>query len=374
MGLFEFGNEPVIDGFSVKSNDELAELIIPKGALPSNVDPDDVSVTRILSTSIEDESWMDYELEPDGLEFTDEILLKVQLDNDNDAFPIVFILNDTGIDLISNTRINVDLENNTKIISIPLTHFSTITIAFTGTFDLKTSALDTIVGEPVKTTASLTLIKTKFLREMKFHGKGFMLFEFLEPNIKYKGTWFGLDAGMSPKSISGKPSYTQLIVGQTNTVQDDTFTCENEANLASLSYFVEITADAKITTYNSEKDYLDGVTTSNGTFRNQKFEIEQGEFFLSYNPKLNIQSLNLIYYENKPEFTMIVEIDGPANTTGIVTLTGLGMEPMIQPLIIGPNGSSTGNTFRLTFTDEITVLAEVGELTAERKKTPKSEW
>jgi len=55
-------------------------------------------------------------------------------------------------------------------------------------------------------------------------------------------------------------------------------------------------------------------------------------------------------------------------------LTGLGMEPMIQPVIIGPSGHSTGNSFNLTFTGEITVLAEVGELTAERKFTPKSEW
>jgi len=51
-------------------------------------------------------------------------------------------------------------------------------------------------------------------------------------------------------------------------------------------------------------------------------------------------------------------------------LTGLGMEPMIQPVIIGPSGHSS-NTFTHTFRGEITVLAEVGELTAERKITPK---
>ena len=59
----------------MKSNDESAELFIPKGALSGNVDQDDVSVTRISNNPSENESWIDYELEPDGLEFTEEIVI-----------------------------------------------------------------------------------------------------------------------------------------------------------------------------------------------------------------------------------------------------------------------------------------------------------
>ena len=152
------------DEFSVKSNDASAELFIPKGALPGNVDQDDISVTRISNNPSEDESWIDYELEPDGLEFIDEILLKVQLDNDDDTFPIVLISNGNGVDLVNNTRTEVDLENNTKIVSIPLTHFSTIAIKSAGAFGIKVSAEDTMVDEQVNTTASFTLYKTKVVK------------------------------------------------------------------------------------------------------------------------------------------------------------------------------------------------------------------
>ena len=64
---------------------------------------------------------------------------------------------------------------------------------------------------------------------------------------------------------------------------------------------------------------------------------------------------------------MVVKIVGPANATGLVTLTGRNMEPMIQPVLIGPGGS-TQNTFIHPFRGEITVLAEVGELNATRKR------
>lgn len=68
---------------------------------------------------------------------------------------------------------------------------------------------------------------------------------------------------------------------------------------------------------------------------------------------------------------MIVEIHGPANATGFVTLTGSNMEPMIQPVLIGPGGS-TQNTFIHPFSGEITVTVEVvneydARYTAERK-------
>jgi hypothetical protein len=42
------------------------------------------------------------------------------------------------------------------------------------------------------------------------------------------------------------------------------------------------------------------------------------------------------------------------------------MEPMIQPLLIGPDGL-TSITFIHTFRGEVTLLVEVSELTAERK-------
>ena len=61
------------DEFSIKSNDELAELIIPRDTLPDGVNVEDISVTRISNSQFEDESLIGYELEPDGLVFKDKI-------------------------------------------------------------------------------------------------------------------------------------------------------------------------------------------------------------------------------------------------------------------------------------------------------------
>jgi hypothetical protein len=373
MGLFEFGNEPVIDGFSVKSSDELAELIIPKGALPGNVDQDDISVMRISNTFSAEESWIDYELKPDGLVFTKEILLNVRLDNENNAFPIVLISNGTGIDLVTNTLIEVDLETNTKTVSILLTHFSTIHIGHTGAIDLKLSAPDTMVDEQVDTTASFTLIQKKITKNW-INANWITVVELLEPHIIYKGSWWIKNETyiLSPyKGSIGKPSSTKVIVGQTNTVQDDFFKVEDEGT-AQLVYQAEITVDAKFTFYDSESDYLEGNARSSTISRNRKIVFRKDLVFRCFAPELRIKSLILTYHENKPEFYMLIKIEGPANSTGIVTLTGFGMETMKQAVSIDPSGI-TYNDFTLSFRDEITILAEVGELTAERKFIPKSE-
>ena len=93
MGGFQFGNEAGIGEFSVKSNDELAELIIPKGALPGSVDLNDISVTKVSDSLTKNGTWLVYDLEPDGLVFTEEVMFNVTLDNFNDS-----IKSDTSLD------------------------------------------------------------------------------------------------------------------------------------------------------------------------------------------------------------------------------------------------------------------------------------
>ena len=124
--------------------------------------------------------------------------------------------------------------------------------------------------------------------------------------------------------------------------------------------------------YDSESDYLDGNARSSSIKRNKKIDVRKALVFRCFAPQLKIQSLINTYQENKPEFYMTVKIHGPANSTGIVTLTGFGMETMIQPVSIDPSGIAT-NHFIVTFRGEITILAEVGELTAERKFTTKED-
>jgi hypothetical protein len=86
----------------------------------------------------------------------------------------------------------------------------------------------------------------------------------------------------------------------------------------------------------------------------------------SKKPLLKIQGIFVTKYQNKPDIDVVVEIHGPSNKAGFVTLTGPGIEPMIQPVHIGSSGSAF-NTFIHPFSGEITVFVEVGEFNATRK-------
>jgi hypothetical protein len=371
LGGFQLNNEPAIDEFSVKSNDESGELFIPKEAFPEGVDIDDISVTKVSNNLTENGTWIVYDLKPDGLEFIDEILFNVTLDSVNDTFPIVFISNGTGIELVNNTLIEVDLENNTQTLTIPLTHFTTIGISYnTGTINLKLYAPDTFVGNKVNTIASFTLIKNKLLLDRTSIGKGIIVWELLglEPHVIYKGTWADVGAyrRLEPREqIAGKPSSTQVNVGQTNTVQDDFYTCAYEGNTI-LTYKTEVTVSAKVTTYNSESDFLDEKINSSRPYRNAKIIVHNIIKMTCLTPTLEIDT-SFNYTSDITQKNVFVDIKGPPLSTGIVTISGLQIETMSQPVAIGPSGYT-----RVTFTalihdlrGSIHTLVEISELTAE---------
>jgi hypothetical protein len=373
MGYLPFGGEPEElnnDDFSIKSDDESAELFIPKGALSDNVDQDDISVTKASNIVTENGTWAVYELEPDGLAFKEEILFNVTLERGYNTLPIVIISNDNGIDLVNNIISEFDLDNHTQKVSIPLSHFSTIYIGTdTSAISLKVSApRDVFLGDRVITIASFTFVENKLLLDRTDTEDGIYVYEFLEPYVTYKGTWTSRGGPYSiftpDGEFPGKPGSTQVALGQTNTVQDDTFEVDAIEN-DWLHYEIEVTASVKITHYISESDYLGGKVSFSDENQNQKIVFFEPVFFISHKPELIIQGIYTTKHQNNPEIHMIVEIHGPANATGIVTLTGRYIEPMIQPVLIGPGGS-TRNTFIHPFSGEITVFVEVGELNATR--------
>ncbi|MHA2031641.1 MAG: hypothetical protein ACW99Q_19865 [Candidatus Kariarchaeaceae archaeon] len=98
--------------------------------------------------------------------------------------PIVFISSSTGVDLVNNTFIANDLEKGTQIVSIPLSHFSTIHIGKTTTFNLKLSASDVLVGEKVNTIASFTFVHSKLLLDNTWNGEGIIVGDFLDPRAR----------------------------------------------------------------------------------------------------------------------------------------------------------------------------------------------
>jgi hypothetical protein len=157
-----------------------------------------------------------------------------------------------------------------------------------------------------------------------------------------------------------------VALGQTNTVQDDTFKSD-KLGMGLLYYQVDVTFSFKFSHYSSESDYLEGKADLSGTYRNQRYRIRSYIYIRVFEPMLIVQGIYTTKHENNPEIHMVVKIVGPANATGFVSLTGSNMEPMIQPVLIGPDGS-TRNTFIHPFSGEITVFVEVGELNATRKK------
>jgi hypothetical protein len=58
-------------------------------------------------------------------------------------------------------------------------------------------------------------------------------------------------------------------LGQTNTVQDDTFKSD-KLGRSTLSYNAEVTASVKLTHYTSESDYLDGKVDSSALTETKK--------------------------------------------------------------------------------------------------------
>jgi hypothetical protein len=382
MGYLPFGNQPEDlnnEDFSIKSDDESAELFIPKGALPDNVDLNDISITKVSNSQTENGTWVVYELEPDGLVFTEEVLFNVTLESATDALRLVLISNDAGIELVNNTFTEVEMENQSQLVSVPLTHFSDLYVGYVNhairiRLDAPKSrvAYDMFVepiGDTVDTTASFTLEKRKILDDNTVFGHGILEFELLEPYVIYKGTWTSSADEVSKfipdGEFSGKPSSTKVALGQTNTVQDDTFKGD-KLGIGHLTYQVDVTFSFKYSHYNSERDYVEGKADVSGTYRNQRYRIRHYLWIEVYEPRLIVQGIYTTQYQNNPEIHMVLKIEGPANATGFVTLTGSNMEPMIQPVLIGPDGS-TRNTFIHPFSGEITVFVKVGDLNATRK-------
>lgn len=378
------------DKFSIKSNDQLAELIIPKDTLPEDVTINDISVTRISTTQFDDEFLIVYDLEPDGLEFTDEILFKISLDGSGNVAPIVFVSTSTGLDLANNTITEIDLETKKQNVTVPLTHFSEIVLnPLHGTYNIDASALDTPVGEQVLTEASFTLYKDKIFLNNTVSGPRIIVWELLEPSVAIKGVWKNFHtSSLTPTGkFGGKPTLTDVHVGQSVTVNDDTFTC-NAPGLTNLFYEVEIITSMKIVTYASEEDYLAGNGVTSGTMRNYKHTqivlvVLNGIKVSDEGSQTDPEEESRTDHRVEPEVEMtynwtyeddlivdkqiIVDIKARPGANGTVTLTGPDMQEIRKTVFLDAYGRSRvafdiiafGKYTALVYVDEFVVEKEV---------------
>jgi hypothetical protein len=382
--IFLMGNTPLInepeeltgDEFSIKSDDGQAELTITKNNLPDNVDIEDISVTRIVDDQYDDNEWIIYELEPDGLEFKNPVLFNVSYESVNDTIPIVFLSYGGEVELVNNTFSEINLENNSRVISIPLTHFCKACLyKDSGAFKVDASAQDTICGEQILTDASFTLIKDSILFEQTYKGKKYWWeWKFIESKVLIKGIWENnRPYPISPEGqFGGKPGLTSVSVGETVTFQDDTFKCINP-QYTSLTYFVEITFNAKTMLYNSEADYLAGKGTVKKNIYKQKHlqglhphvrcmeevEEEEPKTDPGIQPEVELDydwNYKGDYVVNK---TIHVDIKARYKANGTVTLSGPSTPPIIKTVII--KNIPTRVSFTVYHYGEYTVIVDIDD-------------
>ncbi len=378
-----------LDEFSIKSNDELAKLIIPRDTLPDDVNLDDISVTRISNSQFENETLIVYELEPDGLVFKDKILFEVSLDGTNNLFPMVFVSTSTGIDLVNNTQTEVDFETKKQNVTVPLTHFSTVWIKpDLGVYDLVVSASDTPVGERVLTNAKFTLNKDNYLIGPSVTGDSTVIdIEFLTPQVSIMGFWTNHGTKLTPVGDSSdKPGLTTVFVGQTVTVDDNAFTCD-EPGVAYLWYSLIGKVNQTMTTYESVDDWLLENAAGSVTQRNYAFSSSVRVYLNGIevsdegpktdpeetpmtdpriDPEVNLSSEWILNSEGlRTHSNIYVDITAQPGANVTVTLSCPSMLPEIESVTLDDSGQ-TRITFKVYHNGEYSAVVEIGEFSVEK--------
>lgn len=110
----------------VQSDDGLASLEIPQGALPAGVAEQDISVSLVVDPEIKDGVVM-YELKPDGLELLKPVTFTLtQQGGAEGIIPILFHISGENFEIVDDTQVEIDLTIGITSISGDITSFSRI--------------------------------------------------------------------------------------------------------------------------------------------------------------------------------------------------------------------------------------------------------
>lgn len=129
--------EPKFDGIKVFSDDATVVLEIPTDALPDGITEQDISISKSGFTYSDEGDILSYELQPDGLSFKQPINITLKTDLPQvteEGYPIPLLLHKTidgenvTTDIVDNTYVLIDEENNELSISGKISHFSNIAL------------------------------------------------------------------------------------------------------------------------------------------------------------------------------------------------------------------------------------------------------
>ena len=153
----------------VEALDGSASLTVPPEAIPSGVDPSSITMTALAEEELlfmeEGTVIAAYDLQPDGLEFSEPITLTIRLPLPPEGGSIQLLHNvgeiDDSDDVFEPVEIQdvvVDSDTGLVTATAELSHFSKV-IASKGVYDLELEAPDTVeVDQPF--TATVTVIRT----------------------------------------------------------------------------------------------------------------------------------------------------------------------------------------------------------------------
>lgn len=149
------------DSLVIESDAPGVSLEIPRTALPEGVSKRDISISKVESGEIpfavEGATLRGFRLEPDGLEFDEDVDVKLVLDQP--AFPTFFHLSEDSFEFVNNIHYQIDPDKT--VISVPIRHFSMVIEASgdTDPFTFTSSASDIFEGDKTDATFVTTISK-----------------------------------------------------------------------------------------------------------------------------------------------------------------------------------------------------------------------
>jgi hypothetical protein len=236
------------DVVRVESPQGLALLTIPGGALPKDVDADQLAILPLPESELPISPQigldvMGFDLSPDGLEFTQavDLTLSIPLETFSEAVQVLHISGDGDVKSLPIKDIEFDVLNEMVLITSELSHFSTVIGVYPHNdkdfLKITVEAPEMVTeGVPFKVTVTLEITQEVV--------KTFAFLEFLPKeedmarwvNLKAKDTPWRIMSGrftdfdvvrpaFSPNRVEDTPPKTQ-VNGNKFTI-NQTFTCVN---------------------------------------------------------------------------------------------------------------------------------------------------
>lgn len=123
--------------YTIQSDDGIAQLEIPIGALPQGVSAEDITITKgsVAELPLElkegfetPQTLLVYKLLPEGIEFVEPVTVTISQNKEDSegVIPVLFHASGDTFEIIPNTTVEIDLRGGTTRVSGQIAHFSQV--------------------------------------------------------------------------------------------------------------------------------------------------------------------------------------------------------------------------------------------------------